>query len=164
MFEKPHCIIPSCGSLIYDLNVKAEQNYVAVFNNVFLAFHTNDTFLLGGSKTSVVKKILIVDNFCFDETTFKVCMDLAGCLRCFGTFLDGPCTTLIFAGCKETDQAEKTIACCNQFVKTTGGNTQILQVFFLLIIVEISKFLLNLCADNKYFCAFFLAISLTLAT
>ena len=138
MSQKPHRIIPSCDSLIYDLNVKAEQNHVAVFDNVFLAFHTNDTFLLGGSKTSVVKKILIVDNFCFDETTFKVCMDLAGSLWGFCTFLNRPCTALIFAGSKETDQTKQAVACCYQFVKTAGGNTQVFQVFLLLIVIKVS--------------------------
>ena len=82
-------------------------------------------------------------------------MNLTCGLRCLSAFLDCPGTTFILTCCQEANQSQKAVACSHQFVKTAGGNTKVFQVFLLLIIIQVSQFLFNLCTDNKNFSTFF---------
>ena len=82
-------------------------------------------------------------------------MDLSGCLWCLGSFFNGPCTALIFAGCQETDQSQQTVTCRYQLIQTTGWNAEVIKIFLFLFIGKFGKFLLDLCTDHKYFCTFF---------
>ena len=66
---------------------------------------------------TAVEQILIIDNLGFDESALEIGVDFSGCLRCFCSDFDGPCTGLILSCCKEAHEAEQTVACCDQFFK-----------------------------------------------
>ncbi len=78
-------------------------------------------------------------------------MDFSGCLRCFCSDFDGPCTGLILSCCKEAHEAEQTVACCDQFFQAGLGKTKILEEHFFLILFEFGDFCLDLGADDEYF-------------
>ena len=57
-------------------------------------------------------------NLCTDESSFKVRMDLSGCLRCLCSFCDRPCTDFRLTCCQVTDKSKQFIACFDQFFQT----------------------------------------------
>ena len=64
----------------YESNIKPELYYVPVLHYVVLAFQADQPFFPGRNFAAAFYQIVIRNNFRFDKTFFKICMDLSRCL------------------------------------------------------------------------------------
>ena len=69
------------------------NNYRRIYNDII------EEKIIEGCKTSVVEKILIVDNLGTDKASLKVTVNLAGGLWCLGSLGDCPGSCLCWTGC-----------------------------------------------------------------
>ena len=74
------------------------MDHVAVFDDVFLAFQTPFTGILGTLLALVLDKVVIADDFGTNKALFEVGMDNTGRLRSGCADLDGPGTYLFYTG------------------------------------------------------------------
>ena len=79
------------------LDVEAELNDVAVFDDVFFAFDAELAGFFGFHLGSQFDEVVVVDDFGCDKAALKVSMNDAGSLRCFRAFADGPGTGFLLA-------------------------------------------------------------------
>ena len=77
------------------LHVEEEVHDVAVLDDIFLAFGGE---LSGGSDGTFVAEcdeIIVLDDFCPDESLLEVRVDDSGGFRCLVTLVDCPCAALV---------------------------------------------------------------------
>ena len=86
------------------LDVKPEQNYVAVFDNVIAAFLAHFTGVFAGYFTAEAGKIIIGNGFSADEAFLEIGMNDPGGSWCFGCGLDGPGARFLGASRKICNQ------------------------------------------------------------
>ena len=80
------------------LYVEEEFDDIAVLHNIFFAFALHKAFFFCCVPGTKSDKVVVFDDFCADESFFKVGMDCAGSFGSFGAFFDGPGATFLFAG------------------------------------------------------------------
>ena len=80
------------GSPLY---VESEENYIAVLDNVFLAFRTHEALVLCRSNRTAFNKIVKGNDFCSDKASFKVGVNLTCRLRSLCSLGDSPCTNFL---------------------------------------------------------------------
>ena len=101
-----------------NLNVELEVDHITVFNDVFLAFHSEfpGFFYLGFRAKS--KEVVTVIDFGLNKPTLKVRVNHPGGLRSFGAFWESPGANF-FNTCGEVSaHIEHIVAGLNHFRKT----------------------------------------------
>ena len=89
---------PSSSRTARGLHVEPEQDDIAVLDDVFLAFGTDQPLLPGGGHGAAGHEIVVSDHFRADKAALKVGVDLAGGLGCLSPLGDGPGPALVLAG------------------------------------------------------------------
>ena len=90
------------------------MHYVAVLNDIVLAFYTH---LAGGTHRSFClegDEIVIFDDFSPDETLFKISMDNSGGFWCLVPFVDGPGAAFIRTGGEESLKPQQMIGALDE--------------------------------------------------
>ena len=82
-------------------------------------------------------------------------MDLACCLRRLGADLNGPCAAFLRTCGQVAHKAQDAVAGGNQLLQPGFGKAKIVQEHFLLILIQLCDFLLNLSTDDKYLTSVF---------
>ena len=104
------------------LYIEAEVGYVAVFHDIVLTFQANEAFFFGCILAAASDEVIIGYDFGTNEAFFDIAVNFTGCLRCFGTFYDGPSASFHFTGSEEVDKTQQGIASFDKFVQAAFGN------------------------------------------
>src|SRR5258705_1609765 len=80
------------------LHVKLEQQYVAVLNDVFLAFHAVEPLVSGGGDGTAADQIVVGNRLGFDEAALEIAVDDAGGLGRGVASVDRPRADLFLSG------------------------------------------------------------------
>ena len=79
------------------LYIKSEYDDISVFYDVLFSFLAYQSFFFACVHAAMLDQIVIGYNFGTDKAALKIGMDLAGCLRSLGSFLDCPCASLVLS-------------------------------------------------------------------
>lgn len=74
----------------FSLYVKPEVHDITIMDDIFFAFHRHLARFLHSMFRPEFQVIVVFDDFGTDEAAFKIGMNNAGCLGCFGALTDGP--------------------------------------------------------------------------
>src|SRR5674476_1541388 len=91
------------------LHVELEQQHVAVFDDVFLAFHPVEAFFARGGDGTAFHQIFVGHGFGLDETAFEIGVNHAGGFWRSVANVNGPGTHFFFAGREIGSQTEQMI-------------------------------------------------------
>ena len=98
--------VPRSAGNARPLDVEAEQQDVAVLDDIFLAFRAHLARVLGAGLAAERDEIVVGDGFGADEPALEVGVDLARGLGRLGAFVDRPGARFLGPGGVESDQAQ----------------------------------------------------------
>lgn len=109
------------------LNVKAEEDHVAVFENVIFAFASYFAFFFGGVVVAAFEQRFPIDYFGADEAFFEVRMDFARGLRGFCSVFYRPGAGFLFAGGEIAYKPEQFIRSLYETIESAFGKTELFE-------------------------------------
>ena len=81
-FTKQNHSQNDCGlRKMFESDVEAEQNNIAVLHHILLALGTDKALFTGSGQRAELDEVLVVDDLGTDEAELEVGVDLAGSLR-----------------------------------------------------------------------------------
>ena len=93
-----------------DSYIELKKHYIAVLDDVFLAFHAVKSLFTRDGNGAAGHQIFVGNGFGLDKAAFKVAMDNASGLGSGISGMDGPCAGFFFVHCEIADQAKAAIA------------------------------------------------------
>ena len=116
-------------------DVKTEVDYVAVLNEVLLAFQAPLACVLGAVLASIADVVIEANDLGADKPLFEIGMNDRRSLRCTGALLNGPSADLFRACGKVGLQAKQRVSCAYHAVETRFLHPHFLQEFVTLVVL-----------------------------
>src|SRR6185437_150770 len=136
-------------------NIEFEKEDVPIFDDVFLAFGTEQAFfldrLLAAEGEEVVGRVAVG----LDEAFLEVRMDDAGRARGFGATPDSPGANFLHAGCEVGDEIQQAIGGVNESIEAGLSKAHIGEEFVALGRLELRDFRFQGAADADDLAALF---------
>ena len=132
-------------------DVELEQQHVAVFHDVFLAFHAIEAFFARGGDGTAFHQIVVGDGFGFDEAALEIGVNDAGRFGRGVARVNRPGADFLFAGGEIRPQAEQMIRGADQRADAGFVDAEFLQKFLRFVRRKINQVAFDLRADDDGF-------------
>ena len=145
-----------------DLDVEFKEQDVAVLDDVFLTFRTEQALFFYGLFAAESEKVVAAVAIGLDEAALKIGVDDTGCAWGLGAAHDGPGADLLHAGRKVGDQVQQPVTGVDEPVETGFGEAEVGEELAALVGFEQGDFGLERAADAHDLGTFFGGASLYL--